>query len=409
MDISGFRALQTQIGREALEAAISLDPREVDFLRHYQALARRFPPEIAQAALETAILRKEGSSKFPFAEKMFFTRQSLQQASGWEISTYRSKRYSGFEHIFDLGCSIGADTLSLSQAAPTTGIDVDDLRLRLAKANVESLGFQEKANFLQADLIADLPFDKSNKRRNLALFFDPARREGEKRIFSVDDYHPPLEIIKDWLESIPALGVKISPGVDLREIQPYDAEVEFISVKGELKEAVLWFGPFKSTQRRATLLPGGHTLCEEYSAKLPLSEPQAYIYEPDPAVIRAGLVASLGSRIETCQLDPTIAYLTGELLTENPFARAWKIEAWFPFGLKRLRTYLRQQAVGQVTVKKRGSPLEPQALIHDLRLKGEQERVVFLTQLKDKPIVIVAFPKNYNHCMTMNQKLLTDD
>jgi peroxiredoxin len=46
-----------------------------------------------------------------------------------------------------------------------------------------------------------------------------------------------------------------------------------------------------------------------------------------------------------------------------------------------------------VTVKKRGSPLEPEILIHDLHLKGEQERVVFLTQLRDKPIVIVAYPE----------------
>jgi hypothetical protein len=68
------------------------------------------------------------------------------------------------------------------------------------------------------------------------------------------------------------------------------------------------------------------------------------------------------------------------------------VEDWFPFGLKRLRSYLRQRGIGRVVVKKRGSPLQPEALIHDLRLQGEQERVLFLTQLRGKPIVIVALP-----------------
>jgi hypothetical protein len=45
-----------------------------------------------------------------------------------------------------------------------------------------------------------------------------------------------------------------------------------------------------------------------------------------------------------------------------------------------------------VTVKKRGSPLEPEALIHDLRLSGEAQRVIFLTHLRGRPIVIVAYP-----------------
>jgi hypothetical protein len=139
VNISGFHGLQTRTGQEALRASKQLKPREDDFLRHYQWLARRYSPEVAQAALETAILRKEATSKFPFAENMFFTRQALQQASGWEVSSYRANRYSGFDRIFDLGCSIGGDTLALCKGAPTIGIELDELRLCMAKANAENL------------------------------------------------------------------------------------------------------------------------------------------------------------------------------------------------------------------------------------------------------------------------------
>jgi hypothetical protein len=164
--------------------------------------------------------------------------------------------------------------------------------------------------------------------------------------------------------------VKISPGVRLDEVNTYDAEIEFISLQGELKEAVLWFGPLKTSRRRATLLPGGHSLSFEEEPDLPVDEPGAYLYEPDPAVLRAGMVRNLGQILGAAQLDPEIAYLTGDIKKPTPFARVWAVADWFPFGLKRLRAYLREQGVGRIIVKKRGSPLEPDDLIRELRLKG---------------------------------------
>jgi hypothetical protein len=159
-----------------------------------------------------------------------------------------------------------------------------------------------------------------------------------------------------------------------------------------LKEAPLWFGSLKTTTRRATVLPGPHSLSAERQPALPLSEPRAYLYEPDPAVLRAGLVAALGAQLQAAQLDPDIAYLTAGELHPTPFARAWAVVDWFPFGLKRLRAYLREHGIGRVTVKKRGSPIQPEALIRDLRLSGEHERVVFLTHLHGRPVVVICQP-----------------
>jgi hypothetical protein len=95
-------------------------------------------------------------------------------------------------------------------------------------------------------------------------------------------------------------------------------------------------------------------------------------------------------QINACQLDPDIAYLSGDTYHATPFGRVWQILDWFPFQLKRLRSYLRAQNVGEVIIKKRGSPLEPEALMHDLRLSGSEKRTLFLTHLKGKPIVIIG-------------------
>jgi hypothetical protein len=119
-------------------------------------------------------------------------------------------------------------------------------------------------------------------------------------------------------------------------------------------------------------------------------QPGVYIYEPDPAVLRAGLVQALGARIDAWQIDADIAYLSSDRLVQTPFARAWTVEDWMPFSLKRLRAYLRQRNVGRVTVKKRGSPLQPEELIHKLRLEGEEERVLFLTHVQGRAAVIIT-------------------
>jgi len=308
------------------------------------------------------------------------------------VSAYRAERYVGFRRVIDLGCSIGGDTLALAKRLPALGIDLDPLRLQIAAANAMALGLRDRTAFVQADLYAWLPARAST---DIALFFDPARRSRERRAFHVWDYQPPLEVVVRWLAHFPASGVKISPGVDLNELINFDAEVEFISMAGELKEAVLWFGPLKSATRRATLLPGPYSLTADSSVlseKATLSEPLRFIYEPDPAILRAGLVRPLAQQLEAAQLDEDIAYLTSAEVRPTPFARAWEIETWLPFNLKHLRDFLRQRKVGKITVKKRGSPLEPEALIRDLRLKGDQERTIFLTHFMGKPIVILAQP-----------------
>jgi len=401
MDYKTFQTLLTPLGQEAILVATEFLPREVDFLSHYQSLSRLFPPDIARGALETAILRLEGQTKFPFADSLYFTREALEQTTSWEIAHYRAQRYQPFHRVLDLGCSIGGDSMALAETTDTIGIDRDSLRLAMAYANMTALSLLDRIDFIQADIANTLPFFFSRYAAptSTALFFDPARRVQNRRVYSVNDYQPPLSIIHGWLPKLPGLGVKISPGVFLHELEDYDAEIEFISLHGNLKEAVLWFGPLKTSRFRATLLPGPHTFTSDLSPselakqKLPISEPQAHLFEPDPAILRAGLVVPLGERIGAYQLDEDIAYLTASRSINTPFAKSWAIETWFPFGLKRLRAYLREKNVGRVTVKKRGSPLQPERLIRDLRLNGERERVVFLTHLRGKAIVIVCFPR----------------
>lgn len=186
--------------------------------------------------------------------------------------------------------------------------------------------------------------------------------------------------------------MKLAPGIN-RAVLPADHEVEWVSLDGDLKEAVLWSQPLATTTRRATVLSSDGTMATmiaDSPSPPPLSPPLAVLYEPDPAVIRAGLVAELAATIGAAQLSPDIAYLTAATFHPTPFARAWSIVTWLPFQLKRLRAVLRDLDVGPVTVKKRGSPLDTDALAHQLSGKGTRPLIVVLTQMPAGPIALVC-------------------
>jgi hypothetical protein len=131
-------------------------------------------------------------------------------------------------------------------------------------------------------------------------------------------------------------------------------------------------------------------LTDESVPEIPIRPPAGYLYEPDGAVIRAHLVEQLAVRLNAAKISDDIAYLTADTHTPTPFARTFAVEDVFPFQLKRLRHYLRERKIGRITIKKRGSPLDPERLQQQLRPEGDLQRTIFLTQAKGEPVVIIG-------------------
>lgn len=367
---------------------------EAQTLRELERLRRRFSPAQAAAALELTLLRQRASAKFPHAQQLFFTREALEQASAAPVAAQRAARLAPYGDVADLGCGLGGDTMALAGAgAQVWAIERDPLRLALCQANVAALGLEARVRPLLCDLLSAPP-PKAN-----ALFCDPGRRAGGRRRFNVADYEPALAHVLAWRSQTPALALKLAPGVDTNEL-PLDAEVEFVSLNGELKEAALWCGPLASTRMRASLLRSDsnsaiayHTMSKddpELHLAAWIAPPAAYLYEPDPAIIRAGLVRELGAHLGAAQLDEQIAYLSSATLVASPFARVWRVITWLPFNLKALRAQLRELNAGSITVKKRGSPLDSEQLARQLSRPNGQPLVVVLTKHLGKPMALIA-------------------
>lgn len=404
MDLETFAWLLTPHGQSLLELAMAGDLSERGQLAGLTTLRRHATAEQAAAAYQTAVLRRRAATKFSRAHAMYFTREALEQSTSEVISHYRAERYRHFEHVADLACGIGGDALGLGQVTHVRAVDLDPLRLAMAEANMQVYGLENRVAFMHADL------QQNQLPKADAIFFDPARRQNGRRVFKLEAYSPPLTLLEYWRSQTQAIGVKIAPGVTDDELDAIRAdEVEFISVDGELKEAVLWFGPLATAEKRATVLVQGSRLNSEvrsqksesgYAAltmvgdklrrEVRLAEPQSYLYEPDPAVIRAHLVADLAQQLAAAQFDSSIAYLTADEMKPTPFARAWRVLEWLPFNLKRLRARLLELDAGAVTVKKRGSPLDTDVLARQLSGRGTRPLVVVLTKLRGQAVALVC-------------------
>lgn len=186
------------------------------------------------------------------------------------------------------------------------------------------------------------------------------------------------------------LGVKVAPGFPKDELTGFDAGLEFISLNGELKECVLWFGPLRSDPVRATVLPGPHTLTGDPGTAVDVGPVGRFLYDPDPAVTRAGLVGELGRHLGARQIDPRIAFLTSDALTATPFAAAYRVEEVLPFQARRVGAWLNARGVGRVTVVKRGSAVDADELVAKWKLRGGAHRAVILTRAAGRPVAIVG-------------------
>ncbi len=389
MEIEGFRWLLSAAGQQLL-AELSADPElnEANFLRYTTKLRKRYPAEAVTAALETSLLRRAAQAKFPQASQLYFTRESLEQATPWLVANYRQRHFAAGSRLADLGCSVGGDALALAQSCHVLALDRDPLRLAMLAANAETLGLSNNIAIQEADFTS-LEFAGYD-----GLFIDPARRSNGKRIWDVEHYQPPLSTLERWRSQVPIHGAKVAPGIP-DDAVPAGYDLEFISLDGDLREASLWWHAGQNGgQRKAVVLTSAGNefslIANPEQAAAALSEPCAYLYEPDPAVIRAHAVADLAAQHHLAQFDASIAYLTSDSLVQSPLLRVWQIEQWLPFNLKALRHALQEREIGRVTVKKRGSPITPEELSKQLRLKGRNEQTVVLTKLQGQPIVLLV-------------------
>ncbi|GEL94496.1 class I SAM-dependent methyltransferase [Cellulomonas composti] len=390
MDADGLTRLLAPDGWALLSALPPYDERLAMPIAE-RLRAEGLHPSLVAAALTQSRLRSRARAKLgDFASGMLFTQAGLEQATRLEVAAHHARRYrdAGLSHVADLTAGIGADALAFAGVGlRVTAAEVDEMTAAIATVNLRHF---PEATVVHAD---GLSLDLSDVD---GVYADPARRTGTgRRVFDPAAYAPPLDAVLALRERVAALGLKLGPGLPHGAV-PHDARAQWVSSDGEVVEVGLWFGPLapEGPGRSALVLRAGHAhvLAPDESAHAHVGEVGTYLYEPDGAVIRAGLVGDVALEVHGRLVDPTIAYVTGDERHETPFATGYRVHDVLPFHLKRLRSYLRERGVGRLTIKKRGTAVVPEQLRKQLDLRGSAESTIVLTRVGGHQSVLVVEP-----------------
>lgn len=385
MDLDTFAWLRTPDGGRLLARAADTD----DSLAGAQALRRDASPERVAAARTIVELRRHARAKWgDDAERMWFTREALEQSTRARVAAHRAARLAAARpaSVLDVGCGIGGDLIAFARAGLTAaGVDTDPLRVAMAQANLEALGLPGAVSEADGTALDLSPFG--------AVFADPARRSGAGRSFRADDWTPPWSWVESLLAGVTPACVKVAPGIP-HSLLPGDVEAEWVSEAGEVKEAGLWSPALATCRRRATVIGDGGlaTLTDEDDAPASVRGVGDWLYEPDGAVIRAGLVTAVAAGVGGGLVDEHIAWVTADEGFRTPFARTYRVVEQLPFREKQLKAALRERGIGRLAIKTRGVQVTPEQLRPRLALSGDAEGTLVLTRVAGHGTALLVDP-----------------
>ncbi len=385
-------------GAELLGRIASEFPEAVPDLAAATRLRREYPAGLVAAAIAQHELRLTARAKFSRASQMLFTRAGYEQSSSEMVARHRATRLAGAASAADLCCGIGGDLAALAVTGQTVGgprarrvvaVDRNPMHARLASYNAAVYAAEGAASRGVHAVVADV---RDIRLTGIdAVFIDPARRDDARR-FRAGTCEPPLDWCFELAATVPAVCVKAAPGLDTGLVPP-GWEAEFIADGRDLKEAVLWSPALASpahaqgrpVARRATILPGGHTLVACPGAPVDIRDPGAYLLDPSPAVTRAGLVEDLARQLGAWKIDPQIAFLSTASEVATPFARTLSVIDSAPWTEKRFAARLRELGVGAADLRRRGLAGDVEQIRRRLRLQGPHRATIVLTRVRDKP------------------------
>jgi len=367
---------------EVFEAIVRLNGSD---LATQQQLRREFDADVVRAALAVHDARQRAVGVLPNAESLWLTGTGLEQATHPMIAAHKASRFPADVSVLDLCCGIGCDASALAARGPVVAVESDEAMLRRCNWNLDVWGTKE-VEFRHDDAaILDI--------NDQWIHVDPDRRNGRPRPTKrLEQYSPDLAWMQQTVRTAKGGAIKIGPASNFMQKFP-GCEIELVSLHQECREATVWFGGLAVTEQfRATVLPSGETIAGDPLAAYADAavEPLKYICNPDPAVVRSGLIDTVCERFALRRLDPEEEYLTTDQLPETRFVTSFEVESVLPNNQKQLRQYLRQCPGRYYEVKCRRLPIDAAAITRRLPTGGDIPKVVFFLRSEGKARIVVA-------------------
>lgn len=355
-------------------------------LQRQKQLRSQYDDVLVRAALTLQELRQRGKSKFSRAERMWFDRVGLEQSTPEDVARHKAKRFDG--SVWDLCCGIGGDVIALAETNDVVAVDLNPAACLRTEWNADVYDVSDRVTTQTAD-VKDL-WNEVIASENW-VHVDPDRRVGRKRSLRIEDGSPNLDALTELVHQGHGGAVKLSPASNFVGKFP-TAEIELVSLHGECKEATVWFGELGEPGLwRATALPSGETIFgDPLDAWAELDSLGEYLYDPDPAVVRAGLVSMLAEQLEISRLDAADEYLTADRLVSSPFLRAYRVVAELPNNERTVRKFVREANYGQVEIKCRHVPVQADAIRRRLPLGDGPLASLIYAKVAGRTKVVIA-------------------
>ena len=357
-------------------------------------LRRELSAERVRLVLEQARLRRRAKEKFPAAERMFFTAIGLEQATDAWVAAYKAERLAArlaaCAAVADLCCGIGGDLAAITQQMPATGVDRDPIAGLFAEANAGGHATRPPVNVRVGNV------EVFSVGEYGAWHIDPDRRPTGRRTTRAVLHEPSLDVLERLLQECPNAAVKLAPAAELPDGWANRAELEWISSRRECRQLVAWFGGLtdRPGQRQATVLGRSHsprTILETADAEIVVAtQIGKYVFEPDPAVLAAGLSGALAAEHDVASIALGIAYFTGDHPVDDSALSCFEVLEVLPLRVATLKSWLDARGIGRLEIKKRSVKIEPEVLRARLKLRGENEATLLIAPVERKPLVIAA-------------------
>ena len=372
--------------------------------------AKKYPKvDMAMAVVQIAG-RQIAEAKVPTwyrTEGLLYPKHlSMEQCSSEATAIYKAGLVEG-ETFADLTGGFGIDCSFLSRKFKKADYVERQAELcELAKHNFPLLG-------LNIDVHNEDGVEYLKRMQPVdCLFLDPARRDGHGgKTVAISDCEPDVSALEELLvEKARKVVVKLSPMLDLslalKDLK-HVCEVHIVSTDNECKELLLILQ--KETASTEVSIHcinslgalNGYRIYQEYAftqeqertSDCPLThEVEAYIYEPNASIMKAGAYRSLTQAYPVKKLHPSShLYVSPHFIEDFP-GRKFQVEAVSGFGKKELKTFLQGMEKANLTI--RNFPSSVAELRKRLKLKEGGDDYLFATTLADESKVIIKCKKH---------------
>lgn len=368
---------------EILCSSLEKYQNETDFHRLALKLSKQTPDH--EAIVETLYLRNKAQEKYTHAKDMLFTRQAFEQSSSDSVAKYVAKRFEGKQEIYDLTAGLGTMSFHLAHYGNVTSIEKNQDLQEITKHNQTHYNPKHAIQYITGDCMEHLP------KKCDAIYIDPSRRNNHFRSISLKNTEPNIIEIFETLKAVtPNIAVKVSPAFDMRELYefPEMPEVEMIYWNGSLREAILWFGDFKTCEHRGTLLP--QEISHINNAYIPemVEQIEGYLHDPLSCFSRGKVLGSVMEKHDVCLLSLKSHYLVSKEKKVLDECKTYVIKEVMEFS--KVKKYLKQANITAAVLKQRGTELELEKVRKKLKIKESQEWYVFFAIWKGDLMGIVC-------------------